>query len=286
MKVSYLILAHGDLVHLERLIDELSDENSRIYIHLDKRIICPVHLQHKPGVFFIPEPLRVYWGGFSTVQATLKLIQYAINHGFGDYYALISGTDFPVKNKADFYKHLEQRGEFISILSPKRARRYQRYLFYHFEKFERRAYWHPRNAGFHLLETLIKLVCPKRKPAFKIYFGCMWFVLSRECMHYILEESERDKRYIEFFKDTFLSDEAFFHTIIGNSPFLQHTRTNLTYTYWPSKLAPGPITKKQIDILKNNITFTGKYGTFTPFFARKFNDKSSTEVELIKRELF
>lgn len=286
MRVSYLILAHGDLVHLERLIDELSDENSRIYIHLDKRIVCPTHLQDKQNVFFIPDPLRVYWGGFSTVQATLKLIQHAIDDGFGDYYALISGTDFPVKNKAAFYSHLEQGGEFISILSPKKARRFQRYLYYHFEKFERRSYWHPRNVCFHLIETFIKLVSPKRKPAFKIYFGCMWFVLSRACIHYILKESDNNKQYSEFFKDTLLSDEAFFHTIIGNSPFLQQAKHNLTYTYWPTKLAPGPITNKQVDILKNNTTFTGKYGTFTPFFARKFSDKSISEIELIKKELF
>ena len=64
MKVSYLILAHGDLVHLERLIDELSDENSRIYIHLDNRVVCPPHLQDKPSVYFVPDPLRLYWGGF------------------------------------------------------------------------------------------------------------------------------------------------------------------------------------------------------------------------------
>lgn len=280
-----MIMAHGDLIHLERLIDELSDENSRLYIHLDQRIVCPNHLLEKPGVFFIPHPYHVYWGGFSTVQATLKLMRFAIDQDFGDYYALISGADYPVKSKADFYHHLEQGKEFINILSPKKSKRYQRYLYYHFEKFDRRSYLHPHSACFHLLELIIKLFSSKRKPDFKIYFGSMWFILSKSCIHHILQEEANNKKYETFFKHTLLSDEAFFHTIIGNSPFIERVVPNLTYTYWPSKLAPGPITSTQIDILKNNTTFTGIYGTFIPFFARKFSDKSTNSIKHIKDNL-
>ncbi|MEJ5995901.1 beta-1,6-N-acetylglucosaminyltransferase [Pedobacter sp. Du54] len=285
MKVSYLILAHGDLVHLERLIEELSDENCRIYIHLDKRVVCPAHLQEKSRVFFIPDPLQVYWGGFSTVEALLKLMRYAIRDRFGDYYTVISGSDFPVKSKSEFYAHLKQGGEFMSIQLADQSRRSLRYLFYHFEKFDRRKYWHPYNAFFHLLETIIKLITTKRKPPFKLYYGPVWFILSKRCMRYVLEKADRDKYYTEFFKNTLCSDEAFFHSIIGNSPFLQQARPNLTFTYWPSKLAPGKITEKQIDIIKNNTTFTGMYGTFTPFFARKFDDHSTEVIAYIKKKL-
>ncbi|RYG21651.1 MAG: hypothetical protein EOO07_02045 [Chitinophagaceae bacterium] len=286
MNVSYLILAHGDLVHLERLIDELSDEHSRIYIHLDQRIACPTRLKEKPGVYFIPNPLRLYWGGFSIVQAIQKLMQFARAQEFGDYYAVMSGTDFPVKSKTAFYSKLQQGGEFMSIQLADNSRRTSRYLYHHFEKFDRRKYWHPKSAFYHLWESLIKIVTPKRKPNFRLYFGPMWFILSKECIDYILKEADRKAYYTEFFRDTLCADEAFFHTIIGNSPFLQQTQTHLMFTYWPSKLEPGLITDKQIDMLKNNTTFTGKYGTFTPFFARKFNDQSSAVLERIKKELF
>ena len=285
MKVSYLILAHGDLLHLERLIDELSDENSRIYIHLDNRVVCPPHLHEKKNVYFIPDPLRLYWGGFSIVQATLKLIQLAVEHGFGDYYALISGTDFPVKRKDEFYSQLKQGGEFMSIQLADRSRRTLRYVYHHFEKFERRKFWQPYNAFYHILETLIKVVFPKRKPSFKLYYGPMWFILSKKCVDYILTTAERDKSYVDFFRNTLCADEAFFHSILGNSPFLEQVRPHLTYTHWPSKLTPGPITETQIDIIKNNPTFTGKYGTSTPFFARKFSDSSTEVVAYIKKQL-
>jgi hypothetical protein len=285
MKVSYLILAHGDLVHLERLIDELSDENSRIYIHLDNRVVCPPHLQFKPGIYIIPDPLRLYWGGFSIVQATLKLMRLAAHHGFGDYYALISGTDFPVKSKHQFYNQLKQGGEFMSIQLANRSIRTLRYLYHHFERFDRRKYWHPYNAFYHLVETLIKVVFPKRKPSFKLYYGSMWFILSKVCVDYILTKSDSDQKYSDFFRNTLCADEAFFHSIVGNSPFLTQVRPHLTYTHWPTNLNPGPITEKQIDIIKNSATFTGKYGTFSPFFARKFSDSSDKVIAYIKKEL-
>lgn len=219
------------------------------------------------------------------IEATLALMREAVkNTPNADYYILISGVDFPIRPKSFLLEQLEKGKEYIDIApvpAPfKPILRYNRIYF----DYNRRNI-KPYNPLF-LIEVLLKKLNVKRKVPFKIYAGTQWFALTNRCVHYILKTVKEDKRYEKFFKYTLVPDEAFFQTIIGNSPFIEHTAASLTYTDWEVESPPATIGEKHIEFLKTNIEFNDEYGQRFPYFARKFNDDSEAMLEKIKSELW
>ena len=77
----------------------------------------------------------------------------------------------------------------------------------------------------------------------------------------------------------------FFIQLLVIHRFSVTCKTNLTYSDWSSHPAPALINKNHVELFKKQTEFKGDYGNFMPFFARKFNDKSSPVVELIEKEL-
>lgn len=275
MRVAYLIQAHDNYKHLQRLIDALNDGNCAFYIHIDKKAAIP-ELKGN-NIFFIQNRVNVHWAGFSQVKASLYLMQTAVKKSY-DYYALISGADYPIKPIAYLYKLLETGGEYIDIT--KGYNRYapkSRYSFYYFTD-----YYNRRNKKltgtkiFMQLQQMLRKLRVRKAIPFQIYFGASWFVLSNTCIQYILDVVEKNKKLSSFFKFALSPDEAFFQTIIGNSHFLKHTKHLLTYTDWGVDPGPAIISKEHVALLKKE-----PY----KFFARKFSDASTPVIELIEKEI-
>ncbi len=283
MKICYLILAHNNFRHLDRLIDALNDADSSFFIHIDKKA-GETYTPSLGNTKIIPEHIDINWGGFSMVEATLRLMEYGVeNMPDADYYILISGVDYPVRPKRFLHNLLEQGKEYIDIAPvPVPYKPVERYQYYYFDFTRRNAkLYHP----LLLIEIALKKLRIKRKPPFRIYAGTQWFALTRKCVEYILKTVKEDKRYIKFFKHTLVPDEAFFQTIIGNSPFIANAAASLTYTDWKVATPPATIEERHIDFLKTHIEFNDEYGKRYPCFARKFNDDSEQLLEKIRNEL-
>jgi len=284
MKISYLILAHSNFRHLNRLIDALDDADSTFYIHIDKKALQD-YKPHKANISVIPTHIDINWGGFAMIEATLALLEYGVKHTPDtDYYILISGVDYPIRSKAFLYNQLQRGKEYIDIAPlPVPYKPAERYEYYYFD-------YNRRNLKFYnpkfLLEVLLKKLKIKRKAPFPVYAGSQWFALTRGCVHYILKTVNEDKRYIDFFRHTLVPDEAFFQTIIGNSPFKGKTAANLTYTDWQVPVPPATIEQRHVDFLKTHIEFNDEYGQRFPYFARKFDDNSDEIIAKIQSELW
>jgi hypothetical protein len=179
---------------------------------------------------------------------------------------------------------LAQGGEFINLLQQHKSKRLSRYRYYHFEGPDRRNPYSLKTLAYWLVEYSLRLVAWKKFP-FPLYVGSTWWILSKACVAHILKTVETDKRYEQFYKYSLCADECFFQTIIGNSDFLAKVRPNLTYTDWSTKPAPAVINDQHLDYLKAHPTIDGLYGTFSPYFARKFEDGSGDVVERIERDL-
>jgi len=284
MKICYLILAHNNFNHLNRLIDALNDADSSFYIHIDKKS-QQNYIPQSNNVRVIPTRINIHWGGFSMVEATLALMQYGTKHSAdADYFILLSGVDYPIRSKEFLYTQLKEGKEYIDIAPvPVPYKPLDRYEHYFFDFKRRNAkLYHP----LIFTEVLLKKLRIKRKPPFKVYAGTQWFALTNKCVQYILKTVEQDKRYVQFFKHTLVPDEAFFQTIIGNSPFLEQTRASLTYTDWEVPVPPATIEERHIEFLKTHIQFNDEYGQRFPYFARKFDDNSSALLEKIEQELW
>jgi hypothetical protein len=101
----------------------------------------------------------------------------------------------------------------------------------------------------------------------------------------VLDQIDNNKDYISFFQTCWAPDEAFFQTIIGNSPFFRKCQPNLTYVDWNSVPSPALINQKHIELFKKNLEFDKGYGIYTPFLARKFDNNSTNIIESIEKEL-
>jgi hypothetical protein len=284
MKIGYLILAHNNFRHLERLIDALDDAHSAFYIHIDKKARQD-YKPRKPNVSVIPAKFDINWGGFTMVEATLALLEYGVEHSpDAGYYILISGVDYPVRPKTFLYSQLEKKKEYIDISPlPVPYKPAERYEYYYFD-YNRR---NPKlyNPKF-LLEVLLKKLKIKRKAPFRVYAGSQWFALTAGCVQYILKTVNEDTGYVDFFCHTLVPDEAFFQTIIGNSPFREETMANLTYTDWEAPSPPAVIEKRHVDFLRTHMEFNDEYGQRFPYFARKFDDGSDEIIAKIQSELW
>lgn len=284
MNISYLILAHNNFAHLTRLIDALDDGCSRFYIHLDKKV-SDIYTNDKDEVCIIPERFDINWSGYRMVEATLALMRYAYKHMHrSDYYVLISGTDFPIRSREFLYDQLKQGKEFIDIAPmPVVHKSMERFEYYYFEYDRRRMkHYNPK----YLTEVLLKKIGYKRKIPFTLYAGSQWFALTYDCVEHILYTLAGKNPYEKFFRHSLVPDEAFFQTIIGNSPFRNNTTANLTYTDWKVESPPALIDDRHVDLLKKQAEFDDEYGRRYPYFARKFADNSSDVIMRIEAELW
>jgi hypothetical protein len=268
MQIAYLILAHNNYIHLQRLIDTLSVPHCRFYIHIDKKSSMPSI--KGDNIFFVQNRVKVYHSSFSEVEATIKLLKLAAKDTDNEYFVLLSGADYPVKSNEEINEKLKSGGEFMQVLRwPNEYHPSSYFKYYYFNRVNRRSD-ELKKKFFVSIEKLLRKMRVKKKIRFQIYTGSQWFALSADCVKYILDELKSGKKYERFFKRCRFPCESFFHTVIGNSVYRERTKPHLTYIDFK---APGAEVKLD-HLLKI------KKGSF--LFARKFSDDSTEVVEAIK----
>lgn len=283
MKICYLILAHNNFIHLDRLINALDDADVMFYIHLDEKA-AGKYISGKENVIVIPHHQNINWGGYGMVEATLALLRYSNVHSpQADYFALISGVDYPIRPRSFFYNQLARGKEFIDAAPmPFLDKPMKRFEYYYFDIDRRRyGYFHPKIVA----EMALCLFRIKRKVPFKLYVGGQWFALTRQCVEYVLDTVDENKRYERFFRHSLIPDEAFFQTIIAHSPFAANIVPNMTYTDWTGPNPPVNIGMRHIDFFAEHTEIKDEYGIRYPFFARKFDDDSGSVIDAIEQVL-
>ena len=111
--------------------------------------------------------------------------------------------------------------------------------------------------------------------ALQPWAGSQWWALTRDACHYILEFAVKNPSVCEYFRNTFTSDEMFFHTIIGNSSFATRVRKGLMYYDWATANHPGVISSKHLAIFEaDEKVVLDDFGPGEVLFARKFSDET------------
>jgi hypothetical protein len=221
MKVAYLILAHANPSMLKELVTAISKPKETVFVHIDKKSeMLPFEKLLAGQCTFIEQRENVSWGSFSTIRATLNLLQAASAAGQFDYYCLLSGCDYPIKPIQAFESYLAAHAgnEYISCrnmaeLPPKFRKRYTGFFLFE----NRSGFLKKLNFGI----TKIHRLFYKRKPYANksIFFGSQWWTLTGACIKYMVDFIAAHPDYMSYFKYTLLSDEMFFHTIIAGSAF-------------------------------------------------------------------
>lgn len=229
-------------------------------------------------ISYILNRVDVHWSGFSQVQATLNLMEAAKNDNH-DYYAYISGVDYPIKPNKWLEERLATGGEYMHIhrIGEDPFAPLSRYKYYYFtDQYDRRDKASYRTRFFIWLQKRLRSLHISKSIPFALYTGASWFVLSRDCIVYILRVTKEQKKYYRFFKTGFCPDEGYFQTIVGNSDFYKHIRGYLSYADWT--VNPGPALLDE--------SYLPKLAEATEkFFARKFTDDSAALTGLIDQQL-
>ena len=111
-KHAYLILARNEFDLLKLIIKSLDDNRNDIYVHIDAKTkdFNPKDFENITDYsdLIFTDRMKVYWAGFSYVQAIIALMKVASLKNQYEYYHLISGVDIPLKTQNEIHSFFKQ----------------------------------------------------------------------------------------------------------------------------------------------------------------------------------
>lgn len=108
----YLVLAHTDragLLRLVRRIRELSPSCAIVVRHRDPALVDPVELAASGAVDLV-SPIEMGWGSWAMVRAVLEALDAARRLTNADFFVVISGQDYPVRDLAAWEREVRLSG--------------------------------------------------------------------------------------------------------------------------------------------------------------------------------
>lgn len=270
MQIAHIILVHKDPLQVMRMIKSCTHSNIDFWIHVDAK--CNANdfeeVLNLENVYTVQPRVKVQWGGYSIVQATLNVLHAAIRSGKKySYFNFLSGQDYPIKRAAEFYTFLQQNTgvEFAgSIAYNTRKEDAVRITSY---------YLHEYNfPGKLLAERIMNRFLPARQFPFNyaIRKGNQWITITNAAVNYILDFLKANPEYAKYFRLTHAPDEFFFQTILYNSHFKEKIKdVCLQYIDWSeNKKSPKTLTIQDSENLLQSPLF----------FARKFDSKVDENI--------
>jgi hypothetical protein len=283
MKLAYLIAAHHQPAHFQRLLDALLTASSAAFVHIDaKSPIAPFLGTQHSNVHFCKPRVPVYWGEYSQVDATMIMLREALaSPSKFDYFVLLSGADYPLRPAAAIEAFFARHSgtEFINLVrmpnerASKPVTRLTQY-----KVLSGRFTTLPEKALRRLLIRARLLPAERDYTAALAGFipcgGSSWWALSRSACEYIVAITQSMPRLVDFFRHTWFPDETYFQTLLGNSPFRDRIRRNLTYADWHAGGAhPAQIEARHLQSFADcKAVPSDVYGAGELLFARKFRD--------------
>ncbi|MCF7569076.1 beta-1,6-N-acetylglucosaminyltransferase [Sabulilitoribacter arenilitoris] len=283
MKQAILITAYKNFAHLVDIID-FFDDSFYIYIHIDKKSKIPQkiykELQTNVYVKMVSQKFVVNWGGLNHLKSILFLGGAALKNKDIQYFHLISGQDFPIKNIIQFKKMIDDskaKGflEYFEIPTKGWGNEnggLDRVTYYHL--------YDVLNAKKHIkwmwkFVNLQKKLHVKRSitnKTPKLYGGSTWWSLSRGVLQYVVDYTSKKPYLFNRLKYTFCPEEIYFQTVIINSAFSkQIINNNLRYIDWN----PDRVGKHNPSPAILNLSDFEKISTSDKLFARKFEKPTS-----------
>lgn len=282
-QTAYLLQIHNHPEQVNKFISQLIVDNQAVvFVHVDRKYyqdIAQKIIKH-PNVRVLEQSIDCEWGDISQVDTTILLLKEMLaSQKQYDYVCLRSGqdllvregfTDFLIENQGKiFMTHRKLKKEklgFVKIKWPKVTRK--RYTSVHPVRIYRRVMQGMYEKGINLSPNVH--YWPEE---YSFYKGSQWFTIPFEVAKYIVDFLDENEWFYQFYEDTLVPDESFFHTLIMNSPYESRVvNNNLFFMKWGETIrernSPQYLTNRDIqDIEQSN-----------QFFARKFDETIDCEV--------
>lgn len=285
MATRYLVAAHYGAEQFGRLVEALSG-NGRIVAHIDKKTDSwPFQEASGEGVEFVQDDDRVdvKWGGWSVVEATLAMMRQVTPYlSENDYVVLLSGDSYPLQPPDSIDRFFAQKPgvQYInhvpmpSIEASKPISRLSK-LYVEYD---------PRNGRANIVPKLIsRLGIPR---AYKAglsgrtpYAGSTWWALTGAACQWILDEIDRDRRFVAFCRRTQIPDEFFFQTLLCNSPYASSIAPAVMFADWSRPAGPKPAVfdgDHLTELAGQNLKIQQRgYGQSVALYGRKVVDEAT-----------
>lgn len=231
MKHAILIIAHKNKEQLIRLIKSLDCDEFDFYVHCDKEwslTITDLRDIENAGrcVHITKNCIHGELDKWSLVQIvlnTLHEIEIIDNY---NYYLLLSGQDYPIKNNEyiiDFLEkqypkpliHCEKYDETYWIRTKFMLVRWGHKIDEMHNKFKPGLIRKVLVAPFVIAEFLEKTFYGTpyervSKYGYQLCGGSQWWILPKEVIEYVLEQIDTNFKFIKEYKRTWMPDETFF----------------------------------------------------------------------------
>lgn len=223
-KNCYLILAHRDPGHLKRLIYALDAPGFDIYVHVDKRMNVKTfgfeEYELKYGKLVpLKDRVKVYWGDYSVVSATLRLFRAALQYGEYKHFVILSGLDYPIAANGEIRDYLEknEETELFNAHPETNLHKFQNKYFLNHRYFSIILQILRKRIPFPILQAGEPPRGEDGRPMV-IYFAPEWNALTDTGVKYILDTIQKHPEIPAFFKHTYAPDELMIPSILMNSP--------------------------------------------------------------------
>ena len=207
-KHALLIQAHQDISYFIKLAKIQPSVN--FYVHMDAKsdYFPDAETAQLANVFLLSDRVSVRWGGFSQIEATLKLFETAFANEDNAYFHLVSGEDVVLQPFEVIEKQWQQRFGFQAMMTCEMAPQYA-YRFI-MDSPHADSNWQRQLTGKIItkLQQGVAKVKPYHSP---IYFGSQWFSVTRADWEKIVPFTDE---YSDFFRHKLVPDEHFFQTLI------------------------------------------------------------------------
>ena len=207
-KHALLIQAHQDISYFIKLAK--IQPNVNFYVHMDAKsdYFPDAETAQLANVVLLSDRVSVRWGGFSQIEATLKLFETAFANEDNAYFHLVSGEDVVLQPFEVIEKQWQQRFDFQAMMTCEMAPQYA-YRFI-MDSPHADSDWQRQLTGKIItkLQQGVAKVKPYHSP---IYFGSQWFSVTREDWEKIVPFTDE---YSDFFRHKLVPDEHFFQTLI------------------------------------------------------------------------
>ncbi len=237
MRIAFLIVAHRDPEFIIRVCKKLiQDKNFEVFLHYDlKSNIDTIweEFKNEPGVTIAREREKVYWSGFSSIKAILKIMQLAFDKGGFDRYVMLQGADYPLYSNSEITDFFMKNRQVEFIRACNMSNSTDSYFYK-----KNRCHWFCDRPNFlkKKIHYLNYKFTPKlRKPSinenerkYDVHFGSAQWAITKECVAFILDFVAYHPKFMRYMKTVFAPDEIFFHSIVHNSKFKHATITGDT----------------------------------------------------------
>ena len=210
--IAYFILVHRYPQQFKRLFAAIYAPGNQYVIHIDKSSgpdlaeDIAAFLQPYQGARILAAQ-NALWGGYSLVDAELRgmALLLAMDSQW-THYINLSGQDYPLKSQSYIRQFLAAHPgqQFIRALDQRRDRP------------------DTLNRISHRFVEANGAITPTGIPRDFIsgdrpFIGTQWKAVTRAFCDFACHDPEAEK-YKDFYRDSFIADEAFFQTLIMNSP--------------------------------------------------------------------